>query len=160
MCVGECRCMSVLVCVSLCLCLCLTAFLLLGTQHLPLWQHLEYPVEDISVMFSCGLDLFLRFQARGAGMSRDIAILSRGPVKHERPSPSMSVLLPRWTRCFKSLSLSLWSSSRSYPPRSRSTWPQHGELQHPHGRQRPRHPAQQGHVRVRFCCLPHLRSLH
>ena len=36
----------------------------------------------------------------------------------------------------------------------------HGPLQHLHGRQRPRHPAQQRHVRVRLRCLPCLRGLH
>ena len=40
-----------------------SAFSLTGIQHLPLWQHLECPVEHISVMFSCALDLFLRFRA-------------------------------------------------------------------------------------------------
>ena len=45
-------------------------------------------------MFSCASDLFLRFNARDAGLSRDIAILSRGQARSKRPSPSISVLLP------------------------------------------------------------------
>ena len=65
-----------------------------GMQHLPLWQHLKCPVDHISVTFSCALDRFLRFYARDAGLSRDIAILSRGPVRHDCPCPSISVHLP------------------------------------------------------------------
>ena len=49
---------------------------------------------------------------------------------------------------------SLWL--QLFSKRSRAT--HLGELLHPHGRQRPRHPAQQRHVRVSFCCLLHLTS--
>ena len=56
---------------------------------------------------------FFRFHARDAGLSRDIALLSRGAVRRGCPSVFRSqcfYLSPLWTRCFKSVTASVSAS--------------------------------------------------
>ena len=67
-----------------------SAFLLPGVQHLatPGVPCRAY-IRDVLMR----LGSFLQFYARDAGLGGDTAILSRGPVRSERRSPSISVVL-------------------------------------------------------------------